>query len=273
MLRVETENGWWLITHPDHAGLAADFAEHWGNALFVAPQPRVRVLHGIRVHDDGWAARDLHPSVTRQGKPSAFSKELVGKYSAFEEIDLADYLAVRERALDEVEKEDAYAALLVSMHTHNLLTDRADRSTIAEDQLPLLDGFLERQKRRREALHARLRSEPEPDAGMVQEAAIFDNFCLLQAMDNLSLYSCVDYGSRGSLLHALPTVSGRKLNVGVLPAGSRHFRLMPYPMDQPVLQFEVAARHVEGKEFASSEMLETMFHAAPVETLTITISD
>ena len=46
-----------------------------------------------------WAARDRQPQITRQGKPSAFSVELVGKYSAFEEIDLADYLAVRERAV------------------------------------------------------------------------------------------------------------------------------------------------------------------------------
>jgi hypothetical protein len=43
-------------------------------------------------------ARDAAPQITRQGKPSAFSTKLVGKYSAFEEIDLADYLAVRDRA-------------------------------------------------------------------------------------------------------------------------------------------------------------------------------
>ena len=67
----------------------------------------------------------------RQGKPSAFSVELVGKYSAFEEIDLADYLAVRDRAVRLIAEEDAYAAILISMHTYSLLTDHADRSTIA----------------------------------------------------------------------------------------------------------------------------------------------
>ena len=35
MLRVESESGWWLITHVDHARLAAAFAEHWGNDLFL----------------------------------------------------------------------------------------------------------------------------------------------------------------------------------------------------------------------------------------------
>src|ERR1700693_1487351 len=98
MLRMETETGWWLIKHPDHARLAGAFAAAWGNAQFRRPEPRARVLHGISTHDNGWPPRYAPPFITRTGKPSAFSIELVGKYSAFEEIDIADYLAVRERA-------------------------------------------------------------------------------------------------------------------------------------------------------------------------------
>src|SRR5271154_91198 len=58
MLRLETETGWWLITHPDHARLAGAFAEAWGNAQFCSPEPRARVLRGIASHDDGWMVRD-----------------------------------------------------------------------------------------------------------------------------------------------------------------------------------------------------------------------
>ena len=101
-----------------------------------SPEPRANVLNGIARHDDGWAARDAAPQITRQGKPSAFSVELVGKYSAFEEIDLADYLAVRDRAVRLIAAEDAYAAVLISMHTYSLLTDtptarRSRRSSAA----------------------------------------------------------------------------------------------------------------------------------------------
>ena len=115
MLRMESKTGWWLITHPDHARLAGDFAAAWGNAQFRKPEPRARVLKGIACHDDGWAARDAHPSITRQGKPSAFSTELVGKYSAFEEIDIEDYLAVRDRAVRIIAEDDPYAGLLISI--------------------------------------------------------------------------------------------------------------------------------------------------------------
>ena len=146
MLRMESETGWWLITHPDHARLAGAFAEAWGNARFRRPEPRARVLHGIAAHDDGWAARDAHPSITREGKPSAFSTELVGKYAAFEEIDLTDYLAVRERAVRVIGEQDAYAGFLVALHTNDLLTARADRSTIKPEELPLLDAFLAAQQ-------------------------------------------------------------------------------------------------------------------------------
>src|ERR1035438_9089600 len=54
MLRAESAMGWWLITHPDHARLAGEFAAAWGNAEFRKPDPRARVLRGISCHDDGW---------------------------------------------------------------------------------------------------------------------------------------------------------------------------------------------------------------------------
>jgi hypothetical protein len=128
---METETGWWLIRHPDHARLAGAFAAAWGNEQFRKPEPRERVLFGIATHDDGWVERDAHPTITRQGKPSAFSSELVGKYAAFEEIDIAEYLSVRDRAVRIIADKDPYAGLLFSMHTFSLLTEHC--STIAAD--------------------------------------------------------------------------------------------------------------------------------------------
>src|ERR1700686_124708 len=159
MLRVETESGGWRVTPPDHARLSGDFAARWGNDRFLPPEPREHVLRGIARHDDGWIARDASPQITRQGKPSAFSVEFVGKYSGFEEIDLADFLAVRDSAVREIAAEDPYAALLISMHTYNLLHDRSDRSTIAPAQLPLLEQFLERQKELQASLRKQILSD------------------------------------------------------------------------------------------------------------------
>jgi hypothetical protein len=272
MLRLETKTGWWLVTHPDHARLAGAFAERWGNAQFLPPEPRANVLMGIARHDDGWAARDARPKITRAGLPSAFSVELVGKYSAFEEIDLADYLAVRERAVRMMASEDAYAALLISMHTYNLLTAHADRSTIAPVDLPLLDAFLEQQKTFQDALRAETRADSRFSAQHCSDAAILDHFRLLQATDNLSLLTCVDFSRPANLLHPLPLRGGGCAEVQVYSAGSRHFRLEPFPFAEAELNFSFPARHVEGKSFSSAEELLGKFTKSSVEILSVTVS-
>jgi hypothetical protein len=272
MLRLETETGWWLVTHPDHARLAGAFAECWGNDRFLPPEPRVHVLKGIARHDDGWLTRDAKPQITRQGKPSAFSTELVGKYSAFEEIDLADYLAVRDRAVRLIASEDAYAAVLISMHTYSLLNDHADRSTIAPADLPLLDQFLERQKLFQQSLRDQIAADPGLAPAQESEAAILDHFRLLQATDNLSLLTCVDFREPANLLHPLPQRNGEYARVQVRSAASRDFVLDPYPFNEPSLTFRFPARHVEGKTFATAADLQKQFDAAPIENLSVRVS-
>ena len=272
MLRLETETGWWLVTHPEHARLAGAFAERWGNERFLAPEPRVNVLKGISRHDDGWLERDAKPQITRQGKPSAFSTELVGKYSAFEEIDLADYLAVRDRAVRLIASEDAYAAVFISMHTYSLLNDHADRSTIAPEDLPLLDRFLEEQKGFQMALRQRIAADSQFTSAQSSEAAIVDHFRLLQATDNLSLLTCVDFREPAHLLHALPVRGGGYERVQVSSAGSRHFVLEPYPFAERSLTFSFPGRHVEGKVFGSAVELQRRYDAAVVEMLSVTVS-
>jgi hypothetical protein len=272
MLRLETENGWWLVTHPDHARLAGNFAERWGNEHFLAPEPRTPVLKGIARHDDGWAERDARPQITRQGKPSAFSTELVGKYSAFEEIDLADYLAVRDRALRLIAAEDAYAAVLICMHTYSLLADHADRSTMVPEQLPLLDQFLDQQKTFQQSLRQQIAGDSRFTRQQASEVTIVDHFRLLQATDNLSLLACVDFRQPAHLLHPLPLRGGGQSRVHVRSAGPRHFVLEPYPFAEPVLSFRFPARHVEGKTFSSSADLQREFDAAPVAMLSVRVS-
>jgi hypothetical protein len=272
MVRLETETGYWLITHVDHANLAGAFATRWGNELFRAPEPRVRVLEGISRHDDGWSERDVQPQLTRQGRPSAFSVELVGKYSAFEEIDLADYLAVRGRAVRLIAEEDPYAAILVSMHTYNLLSERADRSTIAAEQLPLLDEFLAQQAALQQTLRGQISDDPHLTSEEKGDVAIRDHFRLLQATDNLSLLACVNYWQPATLLHALPLNDGGYQRVAVESRGERRFRLDPYPLSEPSLTFTVPARHVEGKLFDRVDDLRERFAAARPQRLEVVIT-
>ena len=126
MIRKELPDGWLLVTHGEHARLAGLFAEAWGNAQFAAPEPRAAILCAVASHDDGWAARDAAPFLTKAAVPEAFTKDLVGSYSAFEEIDLPAYLRVRGEATATVAARNPFASIVVSMHTVNLLTEQAD---------------------------------------------------------------------------------------------------------------------------------------------------
>jgi hypothetical protein len=272
MLRMETETGWWLIKHPDHAELAGAFAAAWGNAMLRRPEPRKRVLLGIARHDDGWSTRDAHPVITRQGKPSAFSIELVGKYSAFEEIDLEEYLAVRDRAVRIMAERDPYAALLISMHTYNLLTAHADRSTIAPEGLALLDAFLVSQRQFQDALKALVQADRLLTPSAKADQTFTEHFRLLQACDNLSLLTCVAYASPAHLLHPLPLNDGSTAEVQVIPLGPRHFQLTPWPFEERELCFDFPARHVQGKVFNTSEALDVAFAAAEVQVLTVILT-
>jgi len=272
MLRTESETGWWLITHPDHARLAGAFAAAWGNEQFRKPEPRKRVLRAIASHDDGWAERDAHPSITRQGKPAAFSTDLVGKYSAFEEIDIEDYLAVRERAVRIVANDDPYAGLLISMHTCNLLTEHADRSTITSEGIALLDAFLERQREHQDEMLVEIAEDDSLVWPEMRYETIVEHFRLLQACDNLSLLACVAFDKQSHLLHPLPLSRGGASQVKVDPLGPRYFRLAPWPFATRELTFSLPARHVEGELFASPEQLQGLFSAARMQTLTVKLS-
>jgi Protein of unknown function (DUF3891) len=271
MVRLESDSGWWLITHQNHAGLAGAFAAEWGNAQFRRPEPRDRVLHGIACHDDGWASRDAHPVITPEGRPSAFSIELVGKYSAFEQIDLGDYLAVREKAVRLIADQDPYAGLLVSMHTYNLLTEHVDRATISARNLLMLDAFLHRQRVSQSQLDAEIAADPSLLPEQKTGERIVEHFRLLQACDNLSLLACVAYRKPSHLLHPLPLYDGTAKEVMVMPLAERHFRLVPWPFMEKELTFYLPARHVKGKTFRTSEDLEEAFADAQERMVTVTL--
>lgn len=269
MLRAKTPTGWILIRHPDHAALAGEFASLWGNDRFRIPQPSADVIEGIRRHDDGWAARDERPLVTRQGRPSAFGADLVGKYTAFEEIDLPEYLGVRGNALEIVARDNPYAAILISLHTCNLLTEHADRSTIKPDELPRLDAFVARQRHRQLELRAECASKGTYLDEDLTVDRLTEHFRVLQACDNLSLLSCVDYPGPATLLHPLPLNNGETQTVDVLRVGPRVFRLQPWPFLGRNHAFTIRGRAVRGDTFGSHEELQQAYGAGEPVTLSV----
>jgi hypothetical protein len=251
MIRIKEGAGWRLVEHRDHARLAGVFARHWGNSDFAAPEPRADILEAVARHDDAWAERDAQPCLTRAGLPSAFSHELVGAYSAFEEIDLADYLGVRGRATEAVAADNPYAATLISMHTVNLLTEQANLAGVTTSDLVLHREFILGQRRRQAELVAQVRAAGR--AADVEPASLERAFEFLQLCDNLSLITCVRYPQPRALRHQHPRRDGTLVTLVCTPLGDDTYRVSPYPFDGGELRVTVPCRIVRGEKFSSEE--------------------
>lgn len=272
MIRQETEKGWILIGHQDHARLAGAFAKAWGNQDFLKPNPFGSVQEAVSRHDDSWAERDSRPLLTPEGRPSAFSTELVGSYDAFEEMDLENYLRVRGQATEAVADDDPYAAVLVSMHTVNLLTDQADLSSLSEQDRETHASFVQGQRARQEALLERLKKEGM-DPGFLTEENLRQGFEFLQACDSLSLYLCVDYPEPLPLRHSHPLQSGKRVEITCRPRSGRTFEISPWPFDKKEdKHFEVSCLRIGGKRFPDQAAFDQVCQNGERETLLFTLT-
>lgn len=270
VIRIQEPDGWRLVQHRDHARLAGDFARAWGNADFAPPQPLADTLVAVSRHDDAWVERDSSPCLTREGRPSAFSSELVGTYSAFEEIDLADYLAVRGRATEAVAADNPYAAIIVSMHTVNLLTEQADLGGLGEQDRALHAEFIAGQLRRQADLAAAVGADGTREAD-VRPARRQRAFEFLQACDSLSLMACVRLGRALPLRHEHPRRDGSLTPLWCTPLGNDTYRISPFPFHGGPLRFEVPCRRVPGGRFDDLTHFRDAYAAAPPDRLVIRV--
>lgn len=262
MIRKELPGGWLLVTHGEHARLAGLFAEAWGNAQFASPEPRDDILYAVASHDDGWAARDAAPFLTKAGIPEAFTKDLVGSYAAFEEIDLPAYLRVRGEATAAVAGRNPFAAIVVSMHTINLLTEQADLSTIRPDHRPLHTDFVAAQRAFQLDISARLNASQD---------ALDHAFRFLQTCDNLSLIACAGFEQPRTLRHSHIDRSGLLHGFSCTPEGPVVFKITPSPFREKKMTFPLQVRRLTQRTFACIDDYRAALAATPYETLTVTL--
>lgn len=270
MIRSELPDGWRLIAHPEHARLAGQFARRWKNQQFAPPDPFPHVLDACYHHDDSWGPRDAEPFLTPEGLPSAFSRELVGTYDAFEEIDLPGYLKVREQATEDAAERDPYSAILISMHTLNLLTEQADLSGLDDESLRIHGAFVEGQVRRQGQLRQSLAKVAHLGPHLT-DRSLRRGFEFLQACDSFSLYACSDFPETGKLRHAHPMNGGGSAEISIIPLGDLTWRLDPYPLDEPDVTFELRFKDIRQKTFASQDEFRARYRDAPVSSVAIRV--
>ena len=262
MIRAETDSDWVLITHPDHARLAGEVADAWGNEHFAPPPLFPHVRYAVYHHDDGWLARDAEPMLTPAGKPEAFTRELVGAYSAFEEIDLPAYLGVRDRATPAVAAIDPVAGIVVSMHTVNLLTEQANVESIRAEHRAAHAAFVASQRTWQRSTMA---------AHHIDSAAMQRGFEFLQCCDNLSLIVCSGYDAPRELRHRHPDRSGTLHTLSCSPVDRAVWQISPWPFREPELKLDLPLRVLAKVACADLKSYRAAFAQADIQTRSITL--
>jgi hypothetical protein len=222
------------ITQPDHAGLAGVLAEAWGDH---AGPSLVAASHH---HDDGWIAWEDVPTIDDQGRPHDFLT-----------IPMNERVAVYRRGIELLATTDLYAGLLTSLHFGRLLAEGL--GALEGDAQATAESFLAQQASWEEQARREL-GDP---------AGVEADYRVLRAVDYLSLLLC---------MRPLDELDGTPVTTMTMTVEDGRVTLNPYPFDVDELGVSVPVRSLPATAFEDDEAYRSALRAAPVETLSWTLS-
>lgn len=258
-----------FITQPDHAELAGQFADRWGNEEFEHPTPRSAVANAAYNHDVGWWEYDRGPRLDQDGSPLDFRG-----------VPAKSWIDLYERGISVVAELDPYAGLLASMHGSGLRRRRYGLSPSWPPPQPAFTAFIEREESRQRQLLARV-NEMDRYRGFVGDGAPFleslhesgtppngldsrlwHNYRLLQAWDALSLLFCETISvSKSRTIEDVPPapgVSGRSIRLE--RRGENEFSVDPFPFDTSPVELSIPARTLRRETIEAHRDLVSAFY-------------
>ena len=246
-----------LISQNDHAELAGILARKVGNGLFAPPSPFESVVSAIGEHDCGWAEADQRPEIDSQGLPSHVF-----------EVDILTAIAAWERSVQTVLAGDAYAGLLVSLHTMSLANHAAAKQPPPEDELARqrvfrVRRFVHQQIEIQEQIRRRLemRTDLPLRGGLAEEGRsphedlLRANFFLLEFLDQISLNLC--FGrlvfQRIEMLYPRPGEGPTAARIG--GDAQSGMTLSPWPFNCEKLELDIPAQRIGPGPYRSQAAL------------------
>jgi hypothetical protein len=256
-----------LIRQTDHAMLAGFFARAMGNKVFTRPEPFESFCLAAAEHDNGWNEWELLPQI---------DSKTFTPYN-FMSIPTEEHIALYQRGIERVVREDRYAGLLVSMHCAGLY-DRT-RATmpgfsakyVKSNEAHLVTDFLQRLRLQQLRLKVDLRADSLMKA-YADDHMLQANLQRLEALDRLSLYFCLA-PLDGSTIDAVPVnANGSEADWDLQPAGSTFVTLNPYPFQKDPLEISILARRVPKRPYADEHEFQKILAQAPYFAMNFTLS-
>jgi hypothetical protein len=264
---AETGHPHFVIASTDHATMALQFAQMFGNETFSALEPMDLMGYVVRNHEAGWEALDQQPLRNpKTGLPYHLSE-------------IPELLHIQKAKLSPVfnEQHHPFCGLLSSMHEWGLynrrygLSDKALINEISDENRNALKAFLKDQLDYQGRLKAQLADNPAT-AGLIEPAKLFHSYKLLEFFDTLALYfNRFHEGSWGTETYFnVPRHVEDDVTVTVGPLRPRTVTVDPWPFRTNDFEVSCVGRYLRPLP-EEVDMVE-MFRATTMEAQTFVVA-
>jgi hypothetical protein len=281
VIRRQDKDDFLLITQHDHALLAGELAEQFGNAYFAAPEPQESAIRGVSLHDCGWPTHDDRPTRNADGLP-------LDVFETPREIALPVWTTSADRAA----AKDPYAGLLVSLHVLSLSVFATTQTSFEHEKFDTdnppdrfaVAKFQHREIERQEDLRAVLGLRTEKvahhhgsggtsmsaDARQRKEDQLTYNFRMLQAMDAISLAACCTKPPSRQTQDVFPEPGAAPMRLNLARSGPSGNDVIvdPWPFAIDLVTLMIPVVRIAGTKYESDEALREAVAAGSSEVLT-----
>ena len=253
MIRRELKRGWILFTQNDHARLAGDIMNFWGNKRFSSINPFEEVMYSISNHDCGWIDWDNNPGINKKnGYPANFMEMET-------EVQKEIWTKSFEYGLD----EHSYSSALIALHFSKLNEKSISNNPDDTDALEL-------QKKINSLVSSVLD---------IRYNSLTDNELTLETMTNLkhvqigdiiSLALCHGWKST-ELLETPLDYENNTVDIKLISNDGFNYKIDPYPFSEGKLNISINGKRLLKKKFDNDEDLRSSLNKAQVEKFYFTI--
>lgn len=251
-----------VIKNVEHAVLAGQLAENFGNRVFTPPIPFDEILYLVVHHDHGWWSMDNDPSINpADGLPYHLVK------TPFEDI-----IKTSKASPDYNEQHSAFCGLLSSMHSYGLyngrygLSDAISLDVVLPGLQDSVNSMLEGELLRQQRLKTELKGSPLGD-----DETVFNAYKLLQFFDACAIYfNMHPAGERGETsFNNVPRSAGDDVTIHVREIEPGRYAFDPYPFRQEGLQVYCEGRYLRPESDIQSGT--ALMQSADMERQTMTL--
>jgi hypothetical protein len=222
------------IPQPSHAWLSGQMARAWGNDAFDRPQPFAEVCLAAELHDIGWFAWELAPTLDHgSGRPQTFPQ-----------LPPTVHVELWREGVARARLFGRYPALLVSRHADTIYDRFFDFTKATPENASAVTKFLDEQHALQAALQQSLAQDPLHGAEASPER-VETNRLLVAALDWMSLQICWGV-SEATRIPQVPSRGQDRLDLRLEPGLEPHEIIVaPWPFGVDRLEVRAEGKRLD----------------------------